>query len=141
LLVSKGNVMIGYNPIYEYTALPDARRVVAAVQRALATGAESPARQARADRAESPAAEQVERAIDGLAQPDERDKRGGPREVTVKMPVMGEGIRAARIVALLKKPGDAVALDEALCEVETDKAVYPIESSVAGTFQAWRCAV
>jgi pyruvate/2-oxoglutarate dehydrogenase complex dihydrolipoamide acyltransferase (E2) component len=54
---------------------------------------------------------------------------------------MGEGIRAARMVALLKKPGDAVALDETLCEVETDKAVYPIESAVAGVFKEWRCAV
>jgi 2-oxoisovalerate dehydrogenase E1 component len=42
---------------------------------------------------------------------------------------MGEGIRSAKIVSLLKNPGDAIALDDALCEVETDKAVYPIESS------------
>lgn len=54
---------------------------------------------------------------------------------------MGEGIRAARIVSLLKQPGDPVALDEALCEVETDKAVYPIESAFAGVFKEWRCEV
>src|SRR5256886_2923530 len=34
-LVSKGNVMIGYNPIYEYTALPDAKRVIEAVRRVM----------------------------------------------------------------------------------------------------------
>ncbi|PYL10449.1 MAG: 2-oxoisovalerate dehydrogenase, partial [Verrucomicrobia bacterium] len=31
ILVSKGNVMIGYNPIYEYAALPDVERIVAAI--------------------------------------------------------------------------------------------------------------
>jgi pyruvate/2-oxoglutarate dehydrogenase complex dihydrolipoamide acyltransferase (E2) component len=55
--------------------------------------------------------------------------------------MMGEGIRAARIVSLLKKPGEGVALDEPLCEVETDKAVYPIESSMAGVLREWRCKV
>ncbi|MGZ5005156.1 MAG: alpha-ketoacid dehydrogenase subunit alpha/beta, partial [Chthoniobacterales bacterium] len=33
ILVSKGNVMIGYNPIYEYAALPDVERIVAAIRR------------------------------------------------------------------------------------------------------------
>jgi len=42
-------------------------------------------------------------------------------------------------VALLKQPGDRIALDEPLCEVETDKAVYPVESSFAGVLKAWRC--
>ena len=32
ILVSKGNVMIGYNPIYEYAALPDVERIVAAIE-------------------------------------------------------------------------------------------------------------
>ena len=36
ILVSKGNVMIGYNPIYEYAALPDVERIVAAVRRSVA---------------------------------------------------------------------------------------------------------
>jgi pyruvate/2-oxoglutarate dehydrogenase complex dihydrolipoamide acyltransferase (E2) component len=54
---------------------------------------------------------------------------------------MGEGIRAVRIVSLLKKAGDKIALDEPLCEVETDKAVYPVESAHAGVLKAWRCQV
>src|SRR5437763_15075611 len=37
ILVSKANVMIGYNPIYEYAALPDVERIVAAVGRSIAT--------------------------------------------------------------------------------------------------------
>jgi pyruvate/2-oxoglutarate dehydrogenase complex dihydrolipoamide acyltransferase (E2) component len=54
---------------------------------------------------------------------------------------MGEGIRNAKVVALLKQPGDAVELDDPLCEVETDKAVYPIESSFAGTMGEWKTEV
>ncbi|MEY2571854.1 MAG: 2-oxoisovalerate dehydrogenase component, partial [Verrucomicrobiota bacterium] len=41
----------------------------------------------------------------------------------------------------LKKPGDTIALDDPLCEVETDKAVYPIESSFAGTMGEWKTEV
>ena len=37
ILVSKANVMIGYNPIYEYAALPDVERIVSAIQRSVAT--------------------------------------------------------------------------------------------------------
>ncbi len=54
---------------------------------------------------------------------------------------MGEGIRSAKVVALLKKPGDRIELDDALCELETDKAVYPIESSFAGTMGEWKTKV
>src|SRR5260370_10497807 len=33
ILISKGNVMIGYSPIYEYAALPDVERIVRAIER------------------------------------------------------------------------------------------------------------
>ncbi len=39
ILVSKTNVMIGYNPIYEYAALPDVERIVAAIRKSAATRA------------------------------------------------------------------------------------------------------
>jgi pyruvate/2-oxoglutarate dehydrogenase complex dihydrolipoamide acyltransferase (E2) component len=41
----------------------------------------------------------------------------------------------------LKQPGDKIELDDPLCEVETDKAVYPIESSFAGTMGEWKTEV
>jgi pyruvate/2-oxoglutarate dehydrogenase complex dihydrolipoamide acyltransferase (E2) component len=63
------------------------------------------------------------------------------RTQSITVPIMGEGIRAAKIVSLLKKPGDPIAHDDALCEVETDKAVYPIESSFAGTMGEWKTKV
>src|SRR5438309_4719870 len=64
---------------------------------------------------------------------------GNVQPITV--PIMGEGIRNAKIVSLLKKPGDPIALDDDLCEVETDKAVYPIQSSFAGTMGEWKTKV
>src|SRR6202165_4856893 len=42
ILVSKANVMIGYNPIYEYAALPDVDRIVAAVRRSVSMAAARP---------------------------------------------------------------------------------------------------
>jgi pyruvate/2-oxoglutarate dehydrogenase complex dihydrolipoamide acyltransferase (E2) component len=54
---------------------------------------------------------------------------------------MGEGIRNAKIVSLLKKPGEQIQLDDELCEVETDKAVYPIQSSFAGVMGEWKTKV
>jgi pyruvate/2-oxoglutarate dehydrogenase complex dihydrolipoamide acyltransferase (E2) component len=54
---------------------------------------------------------------------------------------MGEGIRNAKVVSLLKKTGDPVALDDELCEVETDKAVYPIQSSFAGVMGEWKTKI
>src|SRR6184192_3467865 len=37
ILVSKTNVMIGYNPIYEYAALPDVERIAAAIKKSVST--------------------------------------------------------------------------------------------------------
>ena len=60
---------------------------------------------------------------------------------SITVPVMGEGIRNAKIVSLLKKPGEQIQLDDELCEVETDKAVYPIQSSFAGVMGEWKTKV
>ena len=54
---------------------------------------------------------------------------------------MGEGIRNAKIVSLLKKSGEQIQLDDELCEVETDKAVYPIQSSFAGVMGEWKTKI
>src|SRR2546423_9962470 len=133
ILVSKANVMIGYNPIYEYAALPDVDRIVAAIRRSAAT------RQKRED---------VVAAFVSNAEPNKQalgtsastiPESGNVQKITV--PIMGEGIRNAKIVSLLKKPGDPVALDDDLCEVETDKAVYPIQSSFAGKMGEWKTKV
>src|SRR6266700_1051416 len=50
ILVSKTNVMIGYNPIYEYAALPDVDRIVAAINKSVSTKHERAVVAAVADR-------------------------------------------------------------------------------------------
>jgi pyruvate dehydrogenase E2 component (dihydrolipoamide acetyltransferase) len=48
------------------------------------------------------------------------------------LPDLGEGISEAQIIRVLVKPGDPVALDQYLMEVETDKAAVEIPSPYAG---------
>jgi len=138
ILVSKANVMIGYNPIYEYSALPDVERIVAALKRSVSTKQERAVLSAVADR--GGAIGEPEYVQPGSATPATTDM-SKQRVQSITVPIMGEGIRNAKIVSLLKKPGDAIELDDPLCEVETDKAVYPIESSFAGVMGEWKTKV
>ena len=73
--------------------------------------------------------------------PESKIDMSKQRAQSITVPIMGEGIRNAKIVSLLKNPGDLIALDDPLCEVETDKAVYPIESSFAGVMGEWKTKV
>lgn len=139
VLVSKGNVMIGYNPIYEYAALPDRKGVIAALRRAVSTTA---TRAIGSAPASSPRQAVSAGSSAGSSKAGAPSAKAAPTaQHIVKVPIMGEGIRTARVVALLKKPGDTVKHDDALCEVETEKAVYPIESPISGTFVGWKVAV
>jgi pyruvate/2-oxoglutarate dehydrogenase complex dihydrolipoamide acyltransferase (E2) component len=138
ILVSKANVMIGYNPIYEYAALPDVERVLAAIRRSVGTRHERAVVAAGADRGcPSPEPEILAPA----SAPPATAEAGKQRIQSITVPVMGEGIRNAKVVSLLKNPGDEIALDDELCEVETDKAVYPIQSSYAGIMGQWKTKV
>ena len=51
----------------------------------------------------------------------------------IKMPDIGEGIAEVELVAWHVKAGDAVAEDQVLADVMTDKATVEIPSPVAGT--------
>ena len=138
ILVSKANVMIGYNPIYEYAALPDVERIVSAIQRSVQTRQERVAVAAGVDRGGSVSPREIKPPGSPTPATVEADEK---RIQTITVPVMGEGIRNAKVVSLLKNPGDAIALDDELCEVETDKAVYPIQSSFAGVMGKWKTKV
>jgi 2-oxoisovalerate dehydrogenase E1 component len=136
ILVSKGNVMIGYNPIYEYAALPDVQRIVSAIRKSISTKMEREAIPVAAVAGRGFEADKTE-----VQKPPPPTAATATEKQPITVPIMGEGIRSAKIVSLLKNPGDAIALDDALCEVETDKAVYPIESSFAGTMGEWKVEV
>ena len=52
--------------------------------------------------------------------------------VEVRVPALGESVTEATIATWFKKPGDAVAVDEILCELETDKVSLDVPSPAAG---------
>jgi 2-oxoisovalerate dehydrogenase E1 component len=135
ILVSKANVMIGYNPIYEYAALPDVARIVSAIQRSVQTRQERVAIAGIGDSGHAGTEREFPSPRPRIPTTTETSKQ---RTQSISVPVMGEGIRNAKVVSLLKNPGDAIALDDELCEVETDKAVYPIQSSFAGVMGEWK---
>ncbi|MEM7520522.1 MAG: 2-oxoglutarate dehydrogenase complex dihydrolipoyllysine-residue succinyltransferase [Pseudomonadota bacterium] len=51
----------------------------------------------------------------------------------VRVPTLGESVTEATVATWFKKPGDSVAVDEMLCELETDKVTVEVPSPVAGT--------
>jgi 2-oxoglutarate dehydrogenase E2 component (dihydrolipoamide succinyltransferase) len=54
----------------------------------------------------------------------------------VKVPTLGESIAEATLGQWLKKPGDAVAVDEPIASLETDKVAVEVPSPVAGIMGA-----
>ena len=49
------------------------------------------------------------------------------------LPELGENIAAGDVLRILVKPGDTIAKDLPVLELETDKATIEVPSSVAGT--------
>ena len=131
VLVSKADVHVGFNPVYEYAALPDQQRIEAALDHLLATSLETSllSTQSVAEQSTTPS-ETTPKMNPSISTPF-----GATKNIVV--PILGEGIRVARIVSILKKAGDVVQADDALCEVETDKAVFPIECDVSGVLGEW----
>ncbi|MFO0146859.1 MAG: biotin/lipoyl-containing protein, partial [Betaproteobacteria bacterium] len=52
--------------------------------------------------------------------------------VQVKVPQLSESVAEATLLQWKKKPGEAVAIDEVLIEVETDKVVLEVPAPSAG---------
>jgi len=52
--------------------------------------------------------------------------------VDVKVPQLSESVAEATLLQWKKKPGDAIAIDEILIEIETDKVVLEVPAPAAG---------
>jgi len=52
--------------------------------------------------------------------------------VEIKVPTLGESVTEATIAKWLVKVGDRVAIDQPLCELETDKVTVEVNATVAG---------
>ena len=53
----------------------------------------------------------------------------------IKIPAVGESITEVTISKWMKKDGDQVAMDEVLCELESDKATFELPAEAAGTLK------
>ena len=56
--------------------------------------------------------------------------------IEIRVPTLGESVTEATVGQWFKKTGDAVAIDEPLCELETDKVTVEVPSPTAGVMGA-----
>ena len=56
-----------------------------------------------------------------------------------KLPELGENIESGELVRLMIKPGVSITEGEPVMELETDKAVVEVPSSVTGTIGETAC--
>jgi 2-oxoglutarate dehydrogenase E2 component (dihydrolipoamide succinyltransferase) len=59
----------------------------------------------------------------------------------IKVPALGESVTEGTIAEWLKQPGEAVAADEPICSLETDKVAVDVPSPVAGIMSQHMVAV
>ncbi|TCD05446.1 2-oxoglutarate dehydrogenase complex dihydrolipoyllysine-residue succinyltransferase [Erythrobacteraceae bacterium CFH 75059] len=59
----------------------------------------------------------------------------------IKVPALGESVTEGTIAEWLKQPGDAVAVDEPIVSLETDKVAVEVPSPVAGVLEEQRVGV
>jgi 2-oxoglutarate dehydrogenase E2 component (dihydrolipoamide succinyltransferase) len=60
--------------------------------------------------------------------------------VDIKVPTLGESVTEATVAKWFKNVGDAVAADEPLVELETDKVTVEVPAPAAGTIEAIKVA-
>ncbi|MBO0712090.1 MAG: dihydrolipoamide succinyltransferase, partial [Acetobacteraceae bacterium] len=54
----------------------------------------------------------------------------------IKVPPLGESVTSATVRRWMKQPGEAVAADEALVELETDKVTVEVNAPTPGVLEA-----
>ena len=84
---------------------------------------------AKVDENSDPAPAETAPQVPNEAAPD----AVGGETTDVMVPALGESVTEATVASWFKKPGDAVAVDEMLCELETDKVSVEVPAPVAGT--------
>src|SRR5271169_59347 len=52
--------------------------------------------------------------------------------IEIRVPALGESVTEATVAKWFKQVGEAVAADEPLCELETDKVTVEVPASAAG---------
>lgn len=88
---------------------------------------------AKAESAEEPVKEDAPASPENTpAPPAPAPVEAGANIVEMKVPVVGESISEVTIASWTKKDGDAVQLDEIICELESDKATFELPAEASG---------
>jgi len=74
-------------------------------------------------------------ALQAVAEPTTEVAVGETSVIEMKVPAVGESVTEVTIASWTKKDGDTVALDEVLCELESDKATFELPAEAAGTLR------
>ena len=90
---------------------------------------------AEAPKAETPPPAPVAETPAPAAPPIQAPTATGSSVVEMKVPAVGESVTEVTIASWSKKDGDQVALDEVLCELESDKATFELPAEAAGTLR------
>lgn len=103
------------------------------------TPAPEPAK-AEAPKSEPVPAAQTAPAMQAVAEPAQAPVaqaagKAGTSVIEMKVPAVGESVTEVTIASWSKKDGDQVALDEVLCELESDKATFELPAEAAGTLR------
>jgi pyruvate dehydrogenase E2 component (dihydrolipoamide acetyltransferase) len=85
-----------------------------------------------AEKAAQPAESSSVETKPAAAQPDRRAKPAAAAPSEFKLPELGENISSGDLVRLMITPGATVAEGQAIMELETDKAVIEVPSTVSG---------
>ena len=133
-LVSTSNVYIGFSPVCEDAALPGAQEILDAIDTSIAESA-------AVVRASAKGAPALETRTSSVAETTERRLSPALKRHSIQVPHMGEGFYSAKIVSILKEEGQTVQQDDPLCEMETDKAIFAVESPVDGVLREWKTSV
>ena len=80
----------------------------------------------------APAPAASDAAPAATAAPPTSEGTGAGQSVDVVVPALGESVTEATVSTWFKAAGDAVAADEMLCELETDKVSVEVPAPVAG---------
>ncbi|WBU60940.1 2-oxoglutarate dehydrogenase complex dihydrolipoyllysine-residue succinyltransferase [Paracoccus albus] len=84
------------------------------------------------NQAAEPAANEEPAAKKPASNAQEGQKKMSGKAVDVMVPSLGESVTEATVATWFKKVGDAVAADEMLCELETDKVSVEVPAPAAG---------
>jgi pyruvate dehydrogenase E2 component (dihydrolipoamide acetyltransferase) len=77
--------------------------------------------------------EEVKPESKSLQTPKEQNKTIGKKEIVdFRLPELGENIESADVTNVLVKVGDTIEKDQAILEIETDKATIEVPSTLSG---------